>query len=265
MSLQAPATKVSVSPPGRDLEAFLVLISTLSGRLAGATGEAVDREVDAGLRELLSFFEVEQCGILEIQPDRRQARLRHLAHVEGVTPVPAVIDYGAFFPWTHERAVMQEKMFVQTCIDDLPPEAVIDRASSAALGLQAIINVPVGIGGRMTHVLGLVSSRPMSNWPDPILVRLQMIAETFLAALTRRSAEEESRRLRMELRHADRAAQVGALTASLSHELNQPLMGILANSQAALRLLDQGAVDPGDMRAILESIVRDDKRAAADR
>src|SRR5436190_6040966 len=149
MSLQIPtARKVSTARPARDLEAFLVLISTLSGRLAGATGDAVDREVETGLRELLSFFDVEQCGILEIQPDMRRARLQHHAYVEGVTAVPATIDYGAFFPWTHERGVMQGKMFVQTCIDDLPPEAGVDRASSAALGLEAIISLPVGLGWR---------------------------------------------------------------------------------------------------------------------
>src|SRR5207249_8729719 len=96
-------------------------------------------------------------------------------------PVPPTIDYGAFFPWTQARGVMQGKTFVQTCIDDLPPEAVVDRASSAALGLEAIINVPVGLGGRITHVRGLVNSRAMGDWPERILARLQMIAETFLA------------------------------------------------------------------------------------
>ena len=40
-------------------------------------------------------------------------------------------------------------------------------------------------------------------------------------------------------------------------------MGILANAQAALRLLRQGDIDPADLREILDSIVRDDKRAAA--
>jgi PAS domain S-box-containing protein len=388
-----PSSLISVpdvSPvrPGHDLEAFLALISSLSGRLAGATGEAVDREVDAGLRELLTFFGVEQCGILEIQPDRRKARLRHFAHVDGVTPVPATLDYGTALPWSHERA-MRGQTFVQTCIDDLPAEAVVDRTAAAALGLQTIVSIPVGIGGRITHVLALVSSQSVHGWHEAILGRLQMVAETFLAVLTRRSveqalaqsertlaqaqqvagvgsyvcdwsggtieasaeaerifggalgaaaaglfdrvhpgdrtqvreemermfaaaapsvdleyrivrsdgevctvriraettygpdgkpertlvtiqdishlraAEEELRRLGVELRHADRAAHLGALTASLSHELNQPLTGILANSQAGLRLLAQQRADPAELHAIFESIVRDNKRAAS--
>jgi hypothetical protein len=53
------------------------------------------------------------------------------------------------------------------------------------------------------------------------------------------------------------------LTASLSHELNSPLTGILANSQAGLRLLAQQGADPAELRAIFDPIVRDDKRAAS--
>jgi opacity protein-like surface antigen len=64
MSLQTPtAREASAARPARDLEAFLALVSSLSGKLAGSTGDAVEREVDAGLRELLSFFDVEQYPI----------------------------------------------------------------------------------------------------------------------------------------------------------------------------------------------------------
>jgi C4-dicarboxylate-specific signal transduction histidine kinase len=55
---------------------------------------------------------------------------------------------------------------------------------------------------------------------------------------------------------------MGELAASLAHELNQPLTGILANAQAARRLL---AADPRarpELRQILQDIVDDDKRAA---
>ena len=109
--------------------------------------------------------------------------------------------------------------------------------------------------------IALVRSRAETTYrldgsPERTLATIQDISHL-------RAAEEESRRLGAELRHADRAAHIGALTASLSHELNQPLTGILANSQAGLRLLARESVDPAELRAILESIVRDDKRAAS--
>jgi two-component system sensor kinase FixL len=55
---------------------------------------------------------------------------------------------------------------------------------------------------------------------------------------------------------------MGELTASLAHELNQPLTGILTNAQAARRLLDAGPPDLDELREILADIVADDKRAA---
>jgi PAS domain S-box-containing protein len=75
-------------------------------------------------------------------------------------------------------------------------------------------------------------------------------------------AGQEMRALRAKVWHADRVARVGALSASLAHELNQPLAAVLSNAQAALRFLDGGKPDLREIRDILEDIVRDDKRAA---
>lgn len=76
-----------------------------------------------------------------------------------------------------------------------------------------------------------------------------------------RRTEEELRDLRRLIWHADRAARASALGASLSHELTQPLAAILANAQAGLRFLVSGKADAGEMRRLLEAVVRDDQRA----
>jgi C4-dicarboxylate-specific signal transduction histidine kinase len=79
----------------------------------------------------------------------------------------------------------------------------------------------------------------------------------------RKQAEAELQRLRLHLWHADRVAHTGAITASLAHELNQPLTAILSNAQAGLRFMDAGKLDLEETRAILKDIVQDDKRAGA--
>lgn len=214
------------------------------------------------MEQLLNFFRVEQCGLLEIQPDITQARLQHVVYEKGIAPVPRNVEYGALFPWTHARCVMQGEMFAQHSLEDLPPEAAIDRASAVALNLQTIVSLPVRRDGRTSHVLCMVSSRPSARWSDAVLTWARTIAETFLALLSRRAAEQESERLRAELRHADRVAHAGALTASLSHELSQPLAAILANAQAALYLLQDQGVNRAELTAVLSDIVRDDKRAS---
>jgi signal transduction histidine kinase len=54
---------------------------------------------------------------------------------------------------------------------------------------------------------------------------------------------------------------MGELSASLAHELTQPLTAILSNAQAALRFLNPPAPDLDEVRAILADIVADDRRA----
>ena len=77
----------------------------------------------------------------------------------------------------------------------------------------------------------------------------------------RKRAELEAQRSRQELAHFTRVSTIGELTASLAHELNQPLTGILANAQAALRFMDGKSPDLTEIREILKDIVNDDKRA----
>jgi len=72
----------------------------------------------------------------------------------------------------------------------------------------------------------------------------------------------EATALRNQLIHAGRVAAMGELSASLAHELTQPLAGILSNAQAALRLLAADPPDIEEVRAALTDIVDDDKRAA---
>jgi PAS domain S-box-containing protein len=77
----------------------------------------------------------------------------------------------------------------------------------------------------------------------------------------RKRAEEEALDARRELLRMDRLSRMGELSASLSHELNQPLTAILSNARAALRFLQANKLDPGELEEILQDIVKDDKRA----
>jgi PAS domain S-box-containing protein len=76
-----------------------------------------------------------------------------------------------------------------------------------------------------------------------------------------RKKDEALHKFRRQVWHTDRVASTGAISASLAHEICQPLSAILNNAQAGLRFLEHDPVDLGEMREILQDIVRDDKRA----
>ena len=77
----------------------------------------------------------------------------------------------------------------------------------------------------------------------------------------RKRAEMEAIRMREEIAHLNRVASLGELGASLAHELNQPLAGILTNAQAATRFLSQQPPNLEEVGAALEDIRADDTRA----
>jgi two-component system, LuxR family, sensor kinase FixL len=77
-----------------------------------------------------------------------------------------------------------------------------------------------------------------------------------------RRAEMEAQRSRQELAHVSRVSTVGEMTASLAHQLNQPLAAIMTNAQAGTRILDSSRPDMNEVRAILHDIVKDDRRAS---
>jgi K+-sensing histidine kinase KdpD len=77
----------------------------------------------------------------------------------------------------------------------------------------------------------------------------------------RQRAEEALQKAQAELAHVTRVTTLGELTASISHEVNQPIAAVVTNGQVCLRLLALETPRPDDLRATVERIVRDAHRA----
>ncbi len=77
----------------------------------------------------------------------------------------------------------------------------------------------------------------------------------------RRIAEVESRERMSELAQMTRRAAVSELSASIGHEINQPLAAIVANATAGIRWLTKNTPDLGEVLAALKRIVSDGERA----
>jgi signal transduction histidine kinase len=77
-----------------------------------------------------------------------------------------------------------------------------------------------------------------------------------------RLAEEARDKSRSEVAHASRVMSLGALSASIAHEVNQPLASILMNGETGLRWLDRSEPDLKIVRDIMQRVVGDARRAA---
>ena len=69
-------------------------------------------------------------------------------------------------------------------------------------------------------------------------------------------------RARADLAHVARVTTLGELSASIAHEVNQPLAAIVTNGEVSLRLLDRDVVELTEVHNALEAMVRDGRRAS---
>ena len=75
-------------------------------------------------------------------------------------------------------------------------------------------------------------------------------------------AQERLRQVQAEFAHAARVSMLGELTASIAHEVNQPLAAIATNAAAGLRWLNRPIPDMAEVRSTIENMATDTRRAA---
>jgi two-component system, LuxR family, sensor kinase FixL len=87
------------------------------------------------------------------------------------------------------------------------------------------------------------------------------ILETNNDITERRDAEDKLDKAQAELAHVSRVATLGELTASIGHEISQPVAAIVAHGEAALRWLGREVPDLAEARSSIEQMIRDGQRA----
>lgn len=75
-------------------------------------------------------------------------------------------------------------------------------------------------------------------------------------------AQQKLQQVQAEFAHAARVSMLGELTASIAHEVNQPLAAIATNGAAGLRWLNRPTLDIVEIRKVIQNIVVDTQRAA---
>ena len=95
-----------------------------------------------------------------------------------------------------------------------------------------------------------------------ILIQAGLISILLQEHRRRQRAEVQARQRMAELAHVNRFSTAGELTASIAHEINQPLGSILTNAETADAILDSTSPDIAELKDIVKDILQDDRRAS---
>jgi signal transduction histidine kinase len=93
-------------------------------------------------------------------------------------------------------------------------------------------------------------------------LQAMLIASLLSAHRRRRLAEVQARQRMKELAHVNRFSTAGELTATIAHEINQPLGSILTNAETLKLVLKSSPPDVEELNSIADEILRDDQRAS---
>lgn len=169
----------------------------------------------------------------------------------------SVRDEGAVYGRTlHERArVIIEDVFADR--DFEPHREMARTAGFGALQLTPIVN-------RADQSVGIISTyfRHPHRPSDRELRLTDLFARLAAEMLERKRAEEELRRVQADLARVARTMTMGELSASIAHEMNQPLAAIKVHARACRRWLEKSPPDMHEAHLALEHICSDVLRAA---
>jgi PAS domain S-box-containing protein len=126
------------------------------------------------------------------------------------------------------------------------------------------LGVVVGLANHTILLARDGRERPIDDCGSPIVDdrgEITGIVLVFRDITQRRQTDETLREVQVELAHVTRVVTMGELVASIAHEVNQPLTGVVAHAGSCLRWLAKQPPDIEEARQALNLIVRDGKRA----
>ncbi len=167
-----------------------------------------------------------------------------------------------------EHTVLQANKAVSSFLG-ISPEMIIGQYCHALMHGKDHQSCPVKVVNETKkHEERMIYEERWKKWldisVDPILDptgNIVRIVHTIKDVTEQKKIEAEALDSRREMLRMERVLRMGELTASLAHELNQPLTSILNNARAALRFMDSGNLAEEELRDILNDIAHDDKRA----
>src|ERR1700722_12246343 len=113
------------------------------------------------------------------------------------------------------------------------------------------------------EIVGIIAlgRKQLQPFTDKHISLCRDLAAQATIALESTRRERQYREVQSELAHANRVATMGHLTASIAHEIKQPIAATRTNAAAALRFLDKGPPDVAEVREALAWIMSDADRA----
>ncbi|MES2470259.1 MAG: PAS domain S-box protein [Verrucomicrobiota bacterium] len=246
----------------RRSEAEAALIADISSKFVNLAPDQVDREILEAQRRLCEFLDIDLAALWQWEEGRPEGYFTatHLYSLQN-GPQPAMVMRDDEFPWCREQ-MLANKVASHCSLSEMPPEAAKDRENALKLGIKSHLSLPLCVGGGPPlGVLGLNTMRAERSWPEPLVKRMQLVAQIFSNALARKRADQALRESEMRLSLAKECAGAGLWELELETQTfwasprAREIFGYLPEEEIGMARFHQ-SVHPDDWARVERNIER---------
>ncbi len=217
------------------------LFAALSQQLFFSDHGDLTPRIEAALASIGNVFDLDCIGLCGAQANNKSDMTLHYRWaIESHSQVfpEAGQSLSQDLPWLGETLLGHRTKAIAN-VADLSDKAPEDFQLFAQVGLKSLLILPLGSHSSANQGICLATQRRFEPWSADTIRRLKTLGELLSNAIERdanRHALQHSQHL---LEHTQRNTMMGELSASLAHELNQPLTAIANNAQYLLSLSEK--------------------------
>ncbi|RZL87910.1 MAG: GAF domain-containing protein [Variovorax sp.] len=179
-------TPVSVHDPLR----FERLLSDLSASFIALPSQEIDGAIHDSLARIVSTLGIDRSTLSRVFPLSGRLRVTHSFSAQGIGPALTNVSAREFAPWAL-KMMMANKPVVFERLDDLPPDASVDKETWRSIGLRSHVTMPIIVAGELHGALSFGCVRAERRWPDDLLSRMRLLANVLGSALARKHTQEQ--------------------------------------------------------------------------
>jgi C4-dicarboxylate-specific signal transduction histidine kinase len=178
------------APPEEDLRAFEQLLAELSAGFINLPADQVDAAITDALRRIVDLLGLDRSSLGRLSPETGEALITHAWAAPDIDlgPPPRRPNPLAY-PWCVRRAASGQPV-VLSRLDELPPEARIDKETLQRVKVKSVVAMPMTVGGKVEGLINFGTIRRERAWSEDLVARFRVLADIFGNALAHKRAQE---------------------------------------------------------------------------
>lgn len=233
----------------RNLYQFEQLVSEISAQFAHLAIDKIDEMILNGLERIGEFLEADRCTFSKVFSDKINAIYPWSKN--GIPPLPKIDNPNKTCPWAHEKFTRCEIVQVPN-LDDLPPEAAIDKTFWAQIGTKSLLAVPSRVDGTNIFAISVGFLSEKNVFSNKLFPRLKLLVEIFSNAVVRKQKEVDIQNAFIEIKELKKQLEMENIY--LKEEISQEydFENMIGQSKAYKTMIASiNMVAPTDMTTLI--------------